>query len=64
MKQLAKQLLIKHEDDNIIFNNKKYSIQYKCYKNNKWKIMLESKNNHIIVRFEEKFGEIKNIEIN
>lgn len=55
---------MKHEDDIIIFNNKKYNIQYKCYKNNNWTIMLESDNNHIIVRFEEKFGEIKNIEIN
>ena len=64
MKQLAKQLLIKHEDDIIIFNNKKYSIQYKCYKNNNWTIMLESNDNHIIIRFEEEFGEIKNIEIN
>lgn len=58
MKQLAKQLLIKHEDDIIIFNNKKYNIQYKCYKNNNWTIMLETNNNHIIIRFEEKFGEI------
>lgn len=48
MKQLAKQLLIKHEDDNIIFNNKKYNIQYKCYKNKNWTIMLESNNNSII----------------
>ena len=64
MKQLAKQLLLMHEDDIVVFNNKKYSIQYKCYKNNKWKIMLEANNNHIIIRFEEKFGEIKNIEIN
>lgn len=34
MKQLAKQLLLMHEDDIVVFNNKKYSIQYKCYKNN------------------------------
>ena len=64
MKRLAKQLLIKHEDDNIIFNNEIFSIEYKCYKNNKWTIGLKSNNNHIIIRFEEKFGEIKNIEIN